>query len=142
MKNKDISNKNELRGLSIKFILGFPIVGCFWMTVIWYFSGSSEVDFRIAYWIGGIGIFLGLVTVLSYKAACLIMRFWKGLIVVIDTVIVWTVLPLFFIIILTPFSFVLRLFRKSTMSGRQEDAETFWKTCEKPSKVEQYLRQF
>jgi len=94
-------SKLELKQLSLKFIIGFPLVGCFWTLLVWYFGNSAEMNLKIAFWIGGIGWILGITTILSYGAACRILFFWKKLIVIIDTIIVWTLLPLFYFSILT-----------------------------------------
>ena len=141
MIEREMVSKLELKQLSLKFIIGFPLVGCFWTLLVWYFGNSTEMNLKIAFWIGGIGWILGMVTILSYSTGCRILFFWKKLIVILDTIIVWTLLPLFYFSILTPFSLVLRLFGKSRMSGKRKNAETYWHKC-KPAKPERYIRQF
>ena len=108
----EMVSKLELKQLSLKFIIGFPLVGCFWTLLVWYFGNSAEMNFKIAYWIGGIGWILGITTILSYGTGCRILFFWKKLIVIIDTIIVWTLLPLFYFFGSNPVFLSSQAFRK------------------------------
>ena len=109
MKKREKELELELKQLSLKFILGFPVVGCFWMILLWIFGASEALEPRIAYWIGGIGWVFGALTLLSPTIGCRILFIWKKFIVLIDAILVWTLLPLFYFSILTPFSLALRL---------------------------------
>lgn len=141
MKKREKELELELKQLSLKFILGFPVVGCFWMILLWFFGASEALEPRIAYWIGGIGWVFGALTLLSPTIGCRILFIWKKFIVLIDAILVWTLLPLFYFSILTPFSLALRLFGKNRMGGKRKNDDTYWRKCE-PAKLDRYIRQF
>ena len=127
---------------ALKLVIGFPIAGLVWTFLIYYFSGKESLNFYIAYWIGGTGVALGAICILSHKAYSLIFKFWNLLIHVIDLCITWTTLPLFYYLLFTPFSCTLRFFGKAAMKNMRPQSTTFWKTVNPPSSLKQYLRQF
>ena len=127
---------------AFKLILGFPIAGLVWTFLIYYFSVAEIPNFKIAYWIGGTGITLGVLCMLSRKAYGIIFKLWQQFTHFIDLVITWATLPLFYYFLLTPFSVVLRFFGKAAMKKKSSQNTTFWKTIKPPSSLKQYLRQF
>ena len=127
---------------ALKLVIGFPIAGCVWTFLIYYFSGKESLNFNIAYWIGGTGVALGALCILSHKAYSLIFKSWKFLIYFIDLCITWTTLPLFYYLLFTPFAFALRIFGKASMKKLSPQSSSFWKTINPPSSLKQYLRQF
>ena len=127
---------------AIKFIIGFPIAGLVWTFLIYYFSGTESLNFNIAYWIGGFGVALGVLCMLSNYAYSLIFKLWNLLIYFIDLCITWTTLPLFYYFLFTPFAFAIRIFGKAAMKENRPQSTTFWKTVNPPSSLKQYLRQF
>lgn len=127
---------------AIKFIVGFPIVGLVWTFLIYFFSGAEGLNFYIAYWIGGIGVALGALCILSHYVYTLIFKLWNLLIRFIDLCITWTTLPLFYYLLFTPFAFALRFFGKAAMKKNSPQSTTFWKSVNPPSSLKQYLRQF
>jgi hypothetical protein len=127
---------------AIKLIVGFPIAGIVWTFLIYYFSSAEIPNLKIAYWIGGIGVTLGVLSILSRHTYTLIFKIWNLLIRCIDLCIIWMTLPFFYYFLFTPFAFALRFFGKATMKKTSPQKTTFWKTVRQPSSLKQYLRQF
>lgn len=127
---------------SVKLILGFPITGLAWTFLIYFFSGAESPNFKITYWIGGIGAGLGAMCMLSKYAYTLIFKLWNFLIRFVDICITWTTLLLFYFFLFTPFAFILRIFGKADMRKASLQSKTFWKTINSPSSIKQYFRQF
>ena len=127
---------------SVKLLFGFPIAGFVWTFLIYFFSGAENPNFKIAYWVGGIGVALGAMCILSKYAHTLIFKLWNFLIRFIDICITWTTLPLFYFFLFTPFAFILRIFGKADIKKTNPQRATFWKTINSPSSLKQYLRQF
>ena len=142
MKITNRLTKTESRVFAAKLILGFPIVGLVWSCLIYYFSNSNTFSLNIAYWVGGAGIAAGLLCIISPKMNALIRAVWNRLIIIIDTIITWSTLPIFYYIFFCPFAIMIRFCGKATMGNQNKNKITFWKdVAEKPSK-KQYLRQF
>ncbi len=60
----------------------------------------------------------------------------------IDKLIIWTVLPIFFYLILSPYSILIRIFRKNNFQEIRQSKLSYWQDAESPKEVERYLRQF
>ena len=134
--------KTESRVFATKLILGFPIVGLVWSCLIYYFSNSNTFNLNIAYWIGGVGIAAGFLCLISPMVNALIWAVWNRIIVIIDSIIIWSTLPIFYYIFFCPFAITIRFFGKAKMRKQNKKKITFWKdVAENPSK-KQYLRQF
>ena len=127
---------------SVKLILGFPIAGLVWTFLIYFFSDAESPNFKIAYWIGGIGIGLGAMCIISQSVYILIFELWNLLIRFIDIFVTWVTLPIFYYFLFTPFAFILRIFGKADMRKASLQSKTFWKTINSPSSIKQYFRQF
>ena len=127
---------------ALKLIIGFPIAGLVWTFLIYFLSGAESLNFNIAYCIGGVGVALGALCMLSNFAYSLIFKLWNLLIYFIDLCITLTTLLLFYYFLFTPFAFALRIFGKATMKKNSPQNTTFWKSVNPPSSLKQYLRQF
>ena len=122
--------------------MGFPLAGLVWTFLIYYFSDVETPNFKIAYVVGGIGIALSIMCILSQCAYVIIYKLWNRLIHLIDFLVTWITLPLFYYFLFTPFSFVLRFFGKAEMKKMSPQSTTFWKTVNPSSSLKQYFRQF
>lgn len=134
--------KNNRTAFSLKLILGFPFVGIVWTGIIYTSSDAETLNFNIAYWIGSIGILLGLFCLLSKSIFQIIWKLWHKLILIIDTAITWLTLPLFFYLIFSPFAVLLRASGKAQMKSPRKDKESFWEDYAQTKSLKQYLRQF
>ena len=127
---------------SLKLIFGFPIVGLIWTAIIYFLSDAGTLNFNIAYCIGGIGITLGIITLLSESIFRWVWCGWCKLIFLIDTSIIWLTLPIFYYLIFSPFALILRALGKVNMKKTSPPKETFWQLVKQPDSDKQYLRQF
>jgi hypothetical protein len=127
---------------ALQFILGFPLVGILWTFLIFYFSNSEKLNFQIAYWIGGVGLAIGIFCLLSSSCFHLISSIWHKLEFCINTFITLTTLSLFYYLLFSPFAYLLRGFGKATMKESSKNKTSFWNDVKQPSSLERYLRQF
>ena len=127
---------------SLKLIIGFPLVGIFWTIIIYFINDSHSFHFNIAYWIGGTGIILGLLCLISTYIFNLVWKFWHKLIFILDIIITWITLPIFYYLIFSPFALLLRAFGMAQMKNPARRKSSFWKDAEQPNSAKQYLRQF
>jgi hypothetical protein len=125
----------------LKFIVGFPLVGLIWTGLIFYFSDSKSLNFRIAYWIGSIGISLGLSCLIFQNVYQLIRKTWDKIIILVDTLITWIILPIFFYTLFSPYGFMLQILGKAKMKSKSHK-KSFWIDIEHPKSKSQYFRQF
>ena len=135
------SQKQRLR-FSLKLIIGLPIVGVIWTSIIYFLSDTSKLNFNIAYWIGGIGIFLGILCLINERIFRLTSWLWHKLVFLIDTAITWLTMPIFYYLIFSPFALILRVLGKANMKKNSPNKETFWQEIKHPKSSKQYLRQF
>ena len=142
MKITNKLTKAETRLFATKLMLGFPLVGLVWTCLIYFFSNSNTFNLNIAYWIGSVGIAAGLLCLISPMMNALIWTLWNRLIAIIDTVITWSTLPIFYYIFFCPFALMIRFFGKATMQNQNENKVTFWKDVAENTSKKQYLRQF
>jgi hypothetical protein len=127
-------SKKDLRkfGLTVGAVL--VIIGGF----LFYFEKPSAIYF------GGIGLFL-ILTGLIYPAILKpLNKFWMGLAIVLGFVMSRIILSILFYLILTPISFLAKIFGKKFMELKYDkSAETYW---EKRSVIHKkpidYERQF
>ena len=117
-------------------------MGLVWSCLIYYFSNSNTFNLNIAYWIGGVGIVTGFLCLISPMVNALIWTVWNRLIVIIDSIIIWSTLPIFYYIFFCPFALLVRSFGKATMQNQNENKVTFWKDVSENTSKKQYLRQF
>lgn len=135
-------SKKERFIFSLKLIFGFPVVGILWTGIIYLSAKSNTLDFRIAFWIGGIGALCGLLCLVNENIFLIISWFWHKFIFVFDTTITWTTLPFFYYCIFSPFALVIRIFGKANMKKMSPKAESHWRDVKQKESNKQYLRQF
>ena len=135
------SQKERLR-FSLKLIFGFPVVGVIWTAIIYFLSDTSKLNFNIAYWIGGNGIFLGMLCLINESIFRLTSWLWHKLVFLIDTTITWLTLPIFYYLIFSPFALILRVLGKVNMKKMSPNKETYWQPVRQSDDNKQYLRQF
>ena len=135
-------NQNDVRALALKILIGLPLAGFLW-TIIFRFLGSSELwNWNILIVFSIIGVVLGLGSLAYYPLGISVYRFWNQLIGLIDLLIVWLCLPLFYYIILTPYSLVIRVIGKSKFILTKQNTNSYWKDVAKPKNDRRYLQQF
>ena len=139
--NIEQSRKERLQ-FSLKLILGFPIVGVIWTATIYFLSDTSRINFNIACWIGGIGIVLGMLCLMNESIFQLTSWLWHKLVFLIDTVITWLTMPIFYYLVFSPFALILRVLGKLNMKKMSPNKETYWHSIKQPDSNKQYLRQF
>jgi hypothetical protein len=105
-------------------------------------SDSGQLNFEIAYWIGGIGVSIGVLCLLFKGIFQIVWWLWNKIIFVIDTTIIWITLPLFYLLVFTPFALLLRAIRKADMKHPNKNLPSYWKNTEQTRSAKQYLRQF
>ena len=101
----------DRRTFAFKLIIGFPCVGMVWTALIFLFSSSGTLNFKIAYWIGGTGISIGTLCLISQFIGQIVWTTWNHIVSFIDTIIIWSTLPIFYYILFFVLFFVL-LFEK------------------------------
>ena len=136
------SNQNDVRTLALKILIGLPLAGFIW-TIIFRFLGSSELwNWNILIVFASFGAILGGGSLANYSFGISVYRFWNQLIGLIDLLIVWLCLPLFYYIILTPYSLVIRVIGKSKFILTKQNTKSYWKDVAKPKNDRRYLQQF
>ena len=133
---------NKRSAFALKLILGFPLVGIVWTYIFYSLSDSGQLNFHIAYWIGGIGISIGVLCLGSKSIFQIVWWFWNKIIFLVDTTITWLTLPLFYFLVLTPFALLLRAIGKADMKHPNKKLKSYWKDTDQPSSAKQYFRQF
>ena len=135
-------NQNEVRALALKILIGLPLAGVIW-TIIFRLLGSSELwNWNILIVFASFGAILGGGSLAYYPFGISVYRFWNQLIGLIDLLIVWLCLPLFYYIILTPYSLVIRVIGKSKFILTKQNSNSYWKDVAKPKNDRRYLQQF
>lgn len=134
--------KDSRSAFALKLILGFPIVGVVWTFIIYFLSDSRSLNFSFTYWVGGTGICIGILCILSKFIFQIIWWLWSKVIFLIDTSITWLTLPLFYFLVFTPFALLLRVVGKAGIKQTKNNPQSYWKDVEQSSSSKQYLRQF
>ena len=135
-------SRKERFQFSLKLIFGFPIVGVIWTAIIYFLSDTSRLNLNIAYWIGGIGIVLGILCLINESIFRITSWLWHKLVFLIDTAITWLTMPIFYYLIFSPFALILRVLGKANMKKMSPNKETYWHSIKQPDSNKQYLRQF
>ena len=134
--------QNDVRALALKILIGLPLAGFIW-TIIFRLFGSNQLwNWNILIVFASIGGVLGLGSLAYYPLGISVYRFWNQLIGLIDLLIVWLCLPLFYYIILTPYSLVIRVIGKSKFILTKQNSNSYWKDVAKPKNDRRYLQQF
>lgn len=134
--------KNNRQAFALKLILGFPLVGIVWTFIIYFLSGSGLLNFNIAYWVGGSGISVGVLCLISKGIFLIVWWLWNKIIFLVDTSITWLTLPLFYFLVFSPFALMLRAIGKANMKNPNKNLSSYWKNSEQPCSLKQYFRQF
>jgi hypothetical protein len=134
--------KKNNKAFAIKLILGFPLVGVVWTCITYFLSGSEQLNFNIAYWIGGIGISIGVLCLVSKGIFQIVWWLWNKIIFIIDTTITWLTLSIFYFLVFSPFALLLRAFGKLDMKNPNNYLASYWKDYDQPNSIKQYFRQF
>jgi len=134
--------KKNRQAFAFKLIIGFPLVGIVWTCIIYLLSASEQLNFNIAYWIGGIGISVGAICLASKNVFQIVSWFWNKFIFIIEITITWSTLPVFYFIIFSPFALLLRAFGKAGMKHPNRNLPSYWKDVDQPNSAKQYFHQF
>ena len=137
-----IPSKEERQSFALSLIIGFPIIGCIWTFIVKYFNSADQWNFYVLGIIGGLGVSLGCLSYLSKSFGNGTWKFWHILIFFIDKIIIWTLLPVFFYTLLSPYAYVLRLLGKSGLKKLDPNSKTYWKDVDQPDSTKRYLQQF
>ena len=134
--------KNNRRTFALKLILGFPLVGIVWTCIVYFLSDYEYLNLNIAYLIGGIGISIGVLCIVSKSIFQIVWWFWNKIIFLIDTIFILLTLPLFYFLVFSPYALLLRAIGKADMKNPNKNLPSYWKDSDKPISAKQYLRQF
>ena len=137
-----LPSKEERQSFALRLIIGFPIIGCVWTFIVKYFNSSDQWNFYVLGIIGGLGVSLGCLSYLSKSFGNGTWKVWRGLILFIDKIIIWTLLPVFFYALLSPYAYVLRLLGKSGLKKLDPNGKTYWEDVDQPDSTKRYLQQF
>ena len=134
--------KNNRQSFALKLILGFPLVGIVWTCIIYFLSDSGLLNFNIAYWVGGSGISVGVLCLISNEIFQIVWWLWNKIIFLVDTTITWLTLTFFYFLVFSPFALLLRAFGKADMKYPNRNLPSYWKDVDQPNSAKQYFRQF
>ena len=137
-----LPSKEERQSFALRLIIGFPIIGCVWMFIVKYFNSADQWNFYVLGIIGGLGVSLGSLSYLSKCFANGTWKIWRIFILFIDKIIIWTLLPIFFYTLLSPYAYVLRLLGKSGLKKLDPNSKTYWEDVDQPDSTKRYLQQF
>ena len=137
-----LPSKEERQSFALSLIIGFPIIGCIWTFIVKYFNSADQWNFYVLGIIGGLGVSLGCLSYLSKSFGNGTWKIWRILILFIDKIIIWTLLPVFFYTFLSPYAYILRLLGKSGLKKLEPNRKTYWKDVDQPDSTKRYLQQF
>ena len=137
-----LPSKEERQSFALRLIIGFPIIGCVWTFIVKYFNSADQWNFYVLGIIGGLGVSLGCLSYLSKSFGNGTWKIWRILIFFIDKIIIWTLLPVFFYTLLSPYAYVLRLLGKSGLKKLDPNSKTYWEDVDQPDSTKRYLQQF
>ena len=137
-----LPTKKQIKSTSLRLLLGLPIVGMLWMTIIRAFSESQEMNWYVFTGFAFVGLSVGSLSLLLPAFGRNTYFAWHKLIYLIDQTIIWTTLPLFYYVIFCPYSLLIRLCGKSTLKDRTRSESSYWKNVELPKSNRRYIQQF
>ena len=132
----------EIRSTSLRLLFGLPIVGLIWTVIIRVFGESQEMNWYILGGFGFVGLSIGSLSLLLPAIGRITYFAWHSLINLIDQIIIWTSLPLFYYVIFCPYSFLIGLFGKSKLKDRTLSESSYWQNVEQPKSNRRYIQQF
>ena len=142
MKKIQTVRDEDRKNIAKKLLFFSPILGVAWTSILFFFGVHENWSWFLWALISITGCSLGLLGLLSITLGNLICSVWSMLLVFIDKLIIWTVLPIFFYLILSPYSLIIRLFRKNDFRGTRKSKKSYWHDSDTVKTVERYLRQF
>jgi len=132
----------EIRSTSLRLLVGLPIVGLIWTAIIRVLGESQEMNWYVFAGFALVGLSVGTLSLLLPAIGRVTYFAWHSLINLIDQIIIWTTLPLFYYIIFCPYSLLIRLFGKSKLKDRTRSESSYWKNVEQPKSNRRYIQQF
>ena len=137
-----LPSKEERQSFALHLIIGFPIIGCVWTFIVKYFNSADQWNFYVLGIIGGSGVSLGCLSYLSKSFGNGTWKVWHILIFCIDKIIIWTLLPVFFYLVFSPYALLLRLLGKSGLKKFDPSRKSYWTDVEQANSPKRYLQQF
>ncbi|MDA9119380.1 hypothetical protein N9J83_04480 [Opitutales bacterium] len=137
-----LPKKKEIRSTSLRFLVGLPIVGLIWTTIIRVFGESQEMNWYVFGGFAFFGLSIGTLSLLVPAFGRVTYFAWHLLINLIDQIIIWTSLPLFYYVIFCPYSLLIRFFGKSKLKERTYPESSYWKNIEQTKSNRRYIQQF
>ena len=132
----------EIKSTSLRLLFGLPIVGLIWTVIIRVFGESQEMNWYVLGGFGFVGLSIGTLSLLLPAIGRITYFAWHLLINLIDQIIIWTTLPLFYYVVFCPYSLLIRLFGKSKLQGRTLPLSSYWKNVEQSKSNRRYIQQF
>ena len=132
----------EIKSTSLRLLIGLPIVGLIWTAIIRVFGQSQEMNWYVFTGFALVGLSVGTLSLLLPAFGRVTYFAWHSLINLIDQIIIWTTLPLFYYVIFCPYSLLIRLFGKSKLKERTQPESSYWKNVEQPKSNRRYIQQF
>ena len=132
----------EIKSTSLRLLFGLPIVGLIWTVIIRVFGESQEMNWYVLGGFGFVGLSIGTLSLLLPAIGRITYFAWYLLINLIDLIIIWTSLPLFYYVVFCPYSLLIRLFGKSKLQGRTLPLSSYRKNVEQSKSNRRYIQQF
>jgi len=132
----------EIKSTSLRLLFGLPIVGLIWTAIIRVFGESQEMNWNVFAGFAFVGLSIGSISLLLPAFGRVTYFTWHSLINLIDQIIIWTTLPLFYYVIFCPYSILIGLFGKSNLKKRTQCETSYWKNVEQPKSNRRYIQQF
>ena len=132
----------EIKSTSLRLLVGLPIVGLVWTAILKAFGESQEMNWYVFAGFAFVGLSIGIPSFLLPAIGRITYFAWHLLINLIDKIIIWTSLPLFYYVVFCPYSLLIRLFGKSKLHERTLSESSYWKNIEQPKSNRRYIQQF
>ena len=137
-----LPTRKEIKSTSLRLLVGLPIVGLIWTLIIRVFGESQEMNWFVFAGFASVGLSIGILSLILPLFGRVTYFAWHSLINLIDQLIIWTSLPLFYYVIFCPYSLLIRLFGKSKLKGRKMTSASYWENVEKAKSKHRYIQQF
>ena len=138
----NLPTPTEIKSTSLRLLVGLPIIGLIWTAIIRVFGESQEMNWYVFAGFAFVGLSVGMFSLLLPAFGRVTYFAWHSLINLIDQIIIWTTLPLFYYVIFCPYSLLIRLFGKSKLKDRTRSESSYWKNVEQPKSNRRYIQQF
>ena len=117
-------------------------MGFIWMVIVKWLNEQNEWNFYILGIIGGTGVSLGCLSFVYKPFGHCAWKMWHWLILIIDKIIIWTLLPVFFYLVFSPYALLLRLLGRSGLKKFDPSRKSYWTDVEQANSPKRYLQQF